>query len=234
MANRGRRQSPSQINPFIVVPNPQDEDYYYYNNAPFSYTYDQDNSSPTPPPPQQRRSAAAAAPSPTSGRHPTYRGIRCRGGKWVSEIREPRKTTRIWLGTYPTPEMAAAAYDVAALALKGSDARINFPGLVASYPVPVSQSAGDIRAAAAMAAAAAAGAGDAGGGGTGNSGMVGNEGSSSSAAATNYVDEEELFDMPQLLVDMAGGMLLSPPRTADDYEWPDNSTSRNDSLWSYP
>ncbi|XP_073066062.1 ethylene-responsive transcription factor ERF024 [Primulina eburnea] len=218
MANRGRRESPNQINPFI------DHDNYYYNyNAPLSYTCDQENSSPAPQPPHH---SAAAVRSPTSGRHPTYRGIRCRGGKWVSEIREPRKTTRIWLGTYPTPEMAAAAYDVAALALKGSDARINFPGLVASYPVPVSQSAGDIRSAAAMAASAASG-----GGSTGAWVMPGNEGSSS--LQSNYVDEEELFGMPQLLVDMAGGMLLSPPRAAEDDEWPDNS-SRNDSLWSYP
>lgn len=235
MANPANVRQNDQL-PYSLTLSPEDQPPH---NSPFTATTCEDPS----PKPLQPRTSTIASPSRgggSSGKHPNFRGIRCRSGKWVSEIREPRKTTRVWLGTYPTPEMAAAAYDAAALALKGPDAALNFPDSLLSYPVAASSSASDVRAAAAAAAAARLPP-------TartderlttqsrGESTVEDTSQSHTAASGQEFMDEEEIFDMPNLLVDMAEGMLVSPPRmmkTPPSDESPENSDGEN--LWSYP
>ncbi|KAH0686342.1 hypothetical protein KY289_017094 [Solanum tuberosum] len=151
-------------------------------------------------------------------RHPVYRGVRMRNsGKWVCEVREPNKKSRIWLGTFPTVEMAARAHDVAALALRGRSAFLNFSDSAWRLPIPASSNPKDIQKVAAEAAEIFRPSS------SDQSEEVSGECSSSTTPETLenaffmeksslFMDEEALFYMPGLIVNMAEGLMLPPPQ----------------------
>ncbi|KAJ8641469.1 hypothetical protein MRB53_018163 [Persea americana] len=168
-------------------------------------------------------------------RHPIYRGVRQRnGGKWVCEVREPYKKSRIWLGTFSCPDMAARAHDVAALALRGRAATLNFPDSAWLLPQAESSSPKDIQRAAAKVADVFRTIKP--------SSIIEMSKFTSSNGISEpehehahhvFLDDEELFNMPGLLANMAEGLLIPPPTMQNEFNWDEVGCCHMDlSLWS--
>ncbi|KAL2239347.1 UNVERIFIED_CONTAM: Dehydration-responsive element-binding protein 1D [Sesamum indicum] len=182
--------------------------------------------SPTTPPFKHKKRAGRKIFKET--RHPVYKGVRRKSaGKWVCEVREPNKKSRIWLGTFPDPETAAIAHDVAALALRGENAPLNFPDSARLLPRAPSSSHQDIQRAALEAAMSSGGkpllgthrqAFD-------QTRTVSVENGTERASEGNesgrvgFVDEEAMFNMPVLLDSLAEGLLLTPLAMSEGFSW---------------
>ncbi|KAG5566575.1 hypothetical protein RHGRI_002208 [Rhododendron griersonianum] len=187
-------------------------------------------------------------------RHPVYRGVRLKNSnKWVCEVREPNKKSRIWLGTFPSPEAAARAHDVAALALRGETAKLNFPDSAELLPRAKSSSPRDIQVAVLEATRTLRSMRLSSSSSSfsfspreidvADQPSAGDDDQSPSQAESHgksvldssnavFVDEEALFNMPGLLDSMAEGLLLTPPAMKRGFNWDDMGFDHVDvTLW---
>ncbi|KAK4260527.1 hypothetical protein QN277_003626 [Acacia crassicarpa] len=182
-------------------------------------------------------------------RHPVYRGVRRRNNdKWVSEVRVPNGNTRIWLGTYSTAQMAARAYDLAALALRrGKSACLNFADSAWRLPVPESTNAAEIRRVAALAAEEFGRSMDDSELCSRCSDLVNDDVIGDASNVQDYCEEEatyinqapavsttEFDELPHLLVSIAEEPLRSPPSIWPyGWSWNDVDVDTEVSLWQY-
>lgn len=176
-------------------------------------------------------------------RHPIYKGVRQRNGKWVCELRHPNnKTRRVWLGTFSHPDMAAKAYDVAALAFRGEAACLNFPNSATSLPRLDSQTS-SIRsiqfAAMKMGEKHFLLCEDS----EPFSAKMAENGSESLDCVCDinvcmegdsgrlFWDEEEVFNMPGWINSMAEGLVMTPPALQSGFNWVGGETTMDLTLW---